>query len=132
MKYKMAGPYAPMTFEEWIEAYEERGCKFVSQPEDHIAYHSEHVFFAYRIDTSDMTLLITDMCGDMKYWKPVMIELARTLGMRSAYYCTRRNPAAWIRAHGGSIRKVELTHDFVTGKSCTRWYMTVTWKDVKE
>ena len=134
----MSGPKAPRTFEEWVEAYEERdGSKFALSPGEKIYWHRDHGFFTILYDAGSGTLLVPKMCGDGKYWRPLIYEIAKkgaTEGhcLKSLYLCTKRNPAAYMRVIGGTLSKMEYKYDFVTGKGRTIWYISINWENTKE
>jgi hypothetical protein len=126
----------PKTFEEWKEAYEERGNKYILAPGEREKYHPLHGFFTYWYDAESKEIVIPKMCGDGKYWRPLIYKLAlagrRAFGAKGVYCCTEHNPLTWLRIHGGTLRKMEHTYDFTTGKSSTLWFIFITPEDTKE
>jgi hypothetical protein len=126
----------PKTFEEWVEAYEERDVKYVPVPGERVAWHSMHGFFTYRFDAKDKELQVLKMCGNGKYWRPVIYELLikgrDKCGLKGAYCCTGRNIRAFLRTFGGTLRRMEHTYDFTTGKSDILWFVFVTAEQLKE
>jgi hypothetical protein len=76
------------------------------------------------------------MCGDGKYWRPMIYKLAlaarRNLGVKGVLCCTERNPVMYMRVLGGTLRRMEHTYDFATGKSNTLWFIFITPEDTKE
>jgi hypothetical protein len=132
----MAGPNAPKTFEQWVEAYEERGNEYVTSPGERVVFDSAHGFFTYLFNPASKEILIPKMCGDGKHWRRAIHKLAteakKKFGVKGVYCCCDRNPMVWLRANGGKLRKVECTYDFVTGKSTALWFFSVTLEDSKE
>ncbi|GHV42554.1 hypothetical protein FACS1894187_24850 [Synergistales bacterium] len=135
MKYKHA-MRGPKTLGEWIEAYEERDSdtEYVLSPGERIVYDDMHGFFTYLFDPREKLVLIPKMCGDGKHWRKQILKLVlatRHLGVKGAYCCTKRNPVAYMRVLGGTLRKMEHTYDFVTGRQHTIWYILITPEDTK-
>jgi hypothetical protein len=133
----MSGPKAPKTFEEWVEAYEERDSdtEYVLTPGERVVYDPARGFFTYSFDAANREILIPKMCGDGRHWRKKIYELylaTRRLGVRGVYCCTKRNPAAYMRVLGGRLVKMEHSYDFVTGKERTLWYIFISPDDTKE
>jgi hypothetical protein len=125
----------PKTFEEWVEAYEERDSDYVLSPGERVVYHPMHGFFTYCFDAENGQILIPKMCGDGKHWRPLIYKLARAtkhLGIKTLLCCTKRNPAAYMRVIGGKLKKMEQTYDFTTGKNTILWFISISWDDTKE
>lgn len=135
MRYKhtMTGP---KTFEEWVEVYEERdiGTKYVLSPGERIVFDPMYGFFTYCLDAESRCILVPKMCGDGRHWRSLVLKLAkgtRHLGIKGVLFCTKRNPAAFLRVLGGTLERMEHIYDFKTGRSRTLWYIFVTWGNVK-
>jgi hypothetical protein len=129
-KYAMAGPRAPKNFEQWVEAYEERdGSKFILSPGERIKSDPERGFFTYLFDARGKKMIIPKMCGDGRHWKKEIRKVAEYLKsaglIGEVYFCTKRNPAAFTRAVGGSIAEMEYYINFETGRTCAAWYISV-------
>jgi hypothetical protein len=126
----------PKTFDEWVEVYEERGdCEYVLSPRERRVWDPMHGFFTYLFDAASGEILIPKMCGDGRYWRKEIYKLARAtrhLGVKGVTCCTKRNPFAYMRVLGGTLRKMEHTYDFTTGKGRTLWFIFISWKDTKE
>jgi hypothetical protein len=133
-KHTMTGP---KTFEQWVEAYEERGdCEFVLSQGEKVCWHPEHGFFTCLFDAASGEILIPKMCGDGKYWRPLIYGLAvkgrEKRGVKGVLCCTKRNPAAFTRLMGGTLRRMEYSYDFATGKGRALWFIFISWDDTKE
>jgi hypothetical protein len=125
----------PKTFEEWKEAYEERDVKYALSPGERERWHPMHGFFTYCFDAASGEILIPKMCGDGKYWRKVIHRFARAtkhLGVRGVLFCTKRNPVAFMRIFGGTLRRMEHAWDFTKGEERTLWFIFVSWRDTKE
>jgi hypothetical protein len=135
MKYKhdMVGP---KSLEEWIEVYEERDdSKYLLSPNERVVYDPLHGFFTYCFNAAKGEILIPKMCGDGKYWRPLIYKLAKAtqhLGVKSVLCCTKRNPEAYMRIIGGSLRRMEYVYDFQTGRQRTLWFIVISKNDTKE
>jgi hypothetical protein len=70
-------------------------------------------------------MLIPKMSGDIKYLRNPLVRPAMATGAREAYYCTKRNPRAFMRILGGEIVKMER----VNGSAL--WYISITWDNLK-
>ncbi|GHV45847.1 hypothetical protein FACS1894204_06130 [Synergistales bacterium] len=121
----------PKTLEEWVEVYEERDSdtEYVLSSGERVVYDALHGFFTYAFDPREKLILIPKMCGDGKFWRPKILKMVlatRHLGVRGAYCCTKRNPVAYMRVLGGTLRKMEHVYDFVTGRQHTIWYILIT------
>jgi hypothetical protein len=129
----MSGPKAPRTFEEWVEAYEERdGSKYVLSPGERPVYderHPERGFFTFYFDVQKKQMIIPKMCGDGRHWKPLILGVLARLkadGLIRRIYCfTKRNPKAFTRIFGGEIVGMEHYCDFETGESSVGWFIAI-------
>jgi hypothetical protein len=136
-KYAMSGPRAPRTFGEWVEAYEERDSdtEYVLTPGERVVYDPAHGFFTHSFDAASREILIPKMCGDGRHWRKEIYRLYRAtrhLGVRGVYCCTKRNPVAYMRVLGGTLRRMEVSYDFVTGKNHILWFIFISPEDTKE
>jgi hypothetical protein len=127
----------PKTFEEWKEAYEERDSDtdYELKPGERVVYDPMYGFFTYYFDAASKEILIPKMCGDGRFWRKQIYKLAkatRHLGVKGVFCCTKRNPVAYMRVIGGTLRRMEYTYDFTTGKSRILWFIFVSWRDTKE
>lgn len=135
MKHTMLGP---KTFEEWVRIYEERDSdtEYVLSPGEKIVFDPMHGFFTYAFDAASRMILIPKMCGNGRHWRKLIHKMlllaARDLGVRGVLCCTKRNPRAFMRVHGGKLQKMEHTYDFTTGRSTTLWFIYITPADTKE
>jgi hypothetical protein len=131
----MSGPNAPRTEEEWFDAYEERGNKYIIGPDEKKAFNPERGFFTYRLDAQRKEIWITQMCGDVRFWRPFIWKLIREtrhLGIKGLVYHTLRNPAAFMRLTGGTPRGVECSIDFQTGRTRLGWFIFISQDDAKQ
>jgi hypothetical protein len=114
MRAPMVGPKSR---DEWIRVYEERDSdtEYVTYPGEQMAWHPMHGFFTYFFDPETRLITIPKMCGDGKYWRKVIFEMAQMtrqlLGTRGVYCCTKRNPKAYMRILGGELVKQEHRDD---------------------
>jgi hypothetical protein len=126
----------PKSFEEWVRVYEERDSdtEYVISSGERIVKDPMHGFFTYWYDAEHRELVIPKMCGDGKFWRKVIYEMVLAAGdmCRGVLCCTKRNPKAWVRVHGGRLRRVEYTFDFETKKSRALWFIFITPGDTKE
>jgi len=127
----------PKTFEEWVRVYEERDSdtEYVLTPGERVVYDPMHGFFTYAFDAPSKTILIPKMCGDGRHWRALiykMVQESACLGVKGVLCCTKRNPRAYMRILGGTLKKMEHTYDFMTGKNTTLWFIFITLNDTKE
>ncbi len=124
----------PKTFAEWVEAYVERDSdtEYVLTPGERVIFDPMHGFFTYSFDAASNEILVPKMCGDGKYWRPLIYALVLASGARGVYCCTKRNPRTYQRILGGELVKMTHEYDFRTGKETTLWYIFITPKDTKE
>jgi hypothetical protein len=133
-KHNMVGP---KTFEEWVKIYEERDSdtEYVLTPGERVVFDPMHGFFTYYFHAESKEILIPKMCGNGKHWRPVIYKLVQAtqhLGVKGVLCCTKRNPVMYMRVLGGTLRRMEISYDFRTGKEHTLWFIFVSLKDTKE
>lgn len=127
----------PKSFEEWVAVYEERDSdtEYVLSPGEKVVFDPMHGFFTYLFDAESKELLVPKMCGNGKHWRPLIHKLVKDtqhLGVKGVLCCTKRNPQVYMRVLGGTLKKMEHTYDFTTGKNTTLWFIFITLKDTKE
>jgi hypothetical protein len=126
-KHAMKGP---KTFDEWVEAYEERDdCEYILSPREQVRWDPMHGFFTYLFDSKRQQFVIPKMCGNGMHWKPVILKIFRYMkakGWVKRIYCfTKRNPKAFVRMFGGEVVAMEYFCDFETGKTCSGWHIAI-------
>lgn len=103
----------PKPFGEWVSIYcGKDGSDFILDEREELFFDREHGFFTWMIDPDKKHLLIPKMCGDGRYWRPIIYGMLLWFrdsfgGFESVRFCTKRNPAAYIRLIGGSLCKQE-------------------------
>jgi hypothetical protein len=127
----------PKPIEKWAECWRERvGCDAMPvHPAEKFAYSPMNGFISYAYDPSDGTVMVPKFCGNLRYWMKKLYRLlkeAEPLGARKLLICTRRKPVVLLKWVGGSIRSMEHSINFKTGKESTIWYMEFTLNDVNE
>lgn len=125
-----------MTFEEWVKRYEKSDdSRFVLARGEQIVFDPEHGFFTYVLNAGDGSLIIPKMCGTLKHWRKLIEKMyyaSIPLGVRRVFFCTKRNPFAFIRILGGRLAAMERFCDFERGKDRTVWYIAITTKNYKK
>jgi hypothetical protein len=125
------GVKGPHTLDEWIRIYEERDSdtEYVTYPGERLVWDKDHGFFTFMFDPEERVILIPKMCGDGKYWRERVYEMAaaaRHLGVRGVYCCTKRNSEAFTRLFGGRVVKRETKEN---GQALS--YILITAEDAK-
>lgn len=108
----------PLPFGNWVHIYEERDhSHFEVSDGEELVFDELHGFFTWKYDFGKKYLLIPKMCGDGKYFRPLIfnmvLELRKAYGCVGAYCVTKRDPRVYMRVLGGELIKQE--HDEKTG-----------------
>lgn len=91
------------TFEEWVEYYERRECRFRLERHETLEWHPDHGFLVWYYYPEKNAIQVTKVCGDGKYWAKRIAELVKEHGCQQALAFTTRNPEAFTRFFGGHV-----------------------------
>lgn len=112
-------PKGPKPFGGWVRLYEERDrSKFILDDREELMFDRDHGFFTWMVDFDHFCLAVPKMCGDGRYWRPIVLSMIlqlRRMGFpcRGAYFVTKRRPEVYIRAIGGTLVKQKYDGDTV-------------------
>lgn len=89
----------------WFDKYEKKtGRKIIVDDTCWLVWQEDKGFLIMQPEPADKTLVISYMCGDGKYWERVAVEIANKAGLETFVFITRRNPKAFERMFGATLR----------------------------
>jgi hypothetical protein len=103
-----------MTLEEWIEKYNKKTPTKFERDEKYDLFFLPDKGFCEVGMTGDM-VIIHQLCGDARFWKEKVSEMARTIGVKKCgTWCVRQQIKAYIRLFGYTVYKTEKTTEGLT------------------
>ena len=100
-----------MTFDEWVEKYNKKTPEPFKRDERFLLYFLPDKGFCEVGQTENM-VIINQLCGDARFWKAKISEMARKIGIKKCgTWCIRQQVKAYIRLFGYKIVKTEDTAD---------------------
>jgi hypothetical protein len=103
-----------MTLEEWIERYNKKTPEPFKRDERYEFFFLPDKGFCEVGQDGDM-IIIHQLCGDARFWKEKVSEMARKIGAaKCGTWCVRQEVLAYIRLFGYKIYKREKTTEGLT------------------
>lgn len=98
-----------MTLDQWIEKYNKKTpVKFEKNDKYNFFFLPDKGFCEVGM-TNDM-VIIHQLCGDARFWKEKVSEMARKIGAKKCgTWCVRQEIKAYIRLFGYKVYKKEET-----------------------
>lgn len=107
-----------MTLEDWIKKYNRKTPEPFKRDERFMLYYLPDRGFCEVGQTDDM-VIINQLCGDARYWKDKVSDMARKVGIKKCgTWCIRQQVKAYIRLFGYKILKTENTADGLPRYHC--------------
>lgn len=103
-----------MTFEEWVDKYNSKAPAPFHRDERYMLYYLPDKGFC-EVGQTEKMVIIHQLCGDARYWKDKVSEMARKIGIeKCGTWCVRQEVLAYIRLFGYKIYKREKTTEGLT------------------
>lgn len=100
-----------MTLEEWIKRYNSKTPAPFKRDERYELFFLPDKGFC-EVGKDDNMVIIHQLCGDARFWKEKISEMARKTGAKKCgTWCIRQQIKAYIRLFGYTVYKTEKTSD---------------------
>ena len=98
-----------MTFDEWVDKYNSKTPEPFKRDERFVLYYLPDKGFC-EVGQTDKMVIINQLCGDARFWKEKVSDMARKVGAEQCgTWCIRQQVKAYIRLFGYKIVKTEDT-----------------------
>ena len=107
-----------MTFEEWVDKYNSKAPAPFKRDERYMLYFLPDKGFC-EVGQTDKMVIINQLCGDARFWKERVSEMARKVGIKKCgTWCVRQQVKAYIRLFGYKVVKTEDTAEGLKRYHC--------------
>lgn len=107
-----------MTVEEWIEKYNSKTPAPFKRDDRYMFYYLPDKGFC-EVGQTDKMVIINQLCGDARFWKERVSEMARKVGIKKCgTWCVRQQVKAYIRLFGYKVMKTEDTAEGLKRYHC--------------
>ena len=98
-----------MTLDQWIEKYNKKTPVKFKRNEQYDFFFLPDKGFC-EVGMANDLVIIHQLCGDARYWKEKVSEMARKIGAKKCgTWCVRQEIKAYIRLFGYKVYKTEKT-----------------------